>query len=47
MMTIMRIVFTVAAKRNKRNLYEIQSNQKKDEPHKKNWGRFQIYPTRK
>ncbi len=37
MMTIMKIVFTVAAKQNKQNLYEIQSNQKKDESHKKNW----------
>ena len=37
MMTIMRIVFTVAAKRNKRNLYEIQSNKKKDESYQQNW----------
>ena len=37
MMTIMRIVFTVAAKQNKRNLYEIQSNKKKDEANPKNW----------
>jgi hypothetical protein len=37
-MMIMKIVYTVAAKRNKQNLYEIQSNQKKNEPHKKNWG---------
>ena len=32
MMTIMKIVYTVAAKQNKRNLYEIQSNKKKDVP---------------
>lgn len=38
MMTIMRTVFTVGAKQNKRNLYETKSNKKKDEPHKKNWG---------
>ena len=37
MMTIMKIVYTVAAKQNKRNLYEIQSNKKKDEAYPENW----------
>ena len=46
-MTIMRIVFTVAANQNKRNLYEIQSNKKKDEDHQQNWGRLQVCKTRK
>lgn len=37
-MTIMRIVFIVEAKRNKRN--ETKSNKKKDEVNPQDWGRL-------